>query len=145
MSIFADLVKNLKFLIIVTQLWIWAPKYRLQGKKAPSQSLNMRSQGRNGMQTWAQLQKTGSTNSESNPWWKTLSFQLQKSWKNEAIITGLLMAGFTMTMSKWRTEPSFLWSYVNGDIHHKHGGRKILLSSMRSSKLTMSRFRLCTT
>lgn len=67
--------------------------------RGKSQSLNMRSQGRNGIQTWAQLQKTGSTKPESNPWWKTLSFQLQKSWKNEAIITGFLIA-FTMTMSK---------------------------------------------
>lgn len=69
------------------------------GKSPKSQSLNMRSQGRNGIQTWAQLQKTGSTKPESNPWWETLSFQLQKSWKNEAIITGFLIA-FTMTMSK---------------------------------------------
>lgn len=100
MSNFADFVKSLKCSYHCHTTLDLRTQIQTTGEKSPkSQSLNMRSQGRNGIQTWAQLQKTGSTKPESNPWWKTLSFQLQKSWKNEAIITGFLIA-FTMTMSK---------------------------------------------
>lgn len=88
MSDFADFVKSLKCSYHRHTTLDLRTQIQTTGEKSPkSQSLNMRSQGRNGIQTWAQLQKTGSTKPE------------QKSWKNEAIITGFLIA-FTMTMSK---------------------------------------------